>query len=61
METLMHTEVKTKNQRYFQYKIAQKYSAEENNLTLLPSLDVAACLYLLKRTDISITPRYLHH
>jgi hypothetical protein len=61
METFIHTEVTTKILRYLQYRIAQKISVGESILTLLPSLDVAACLYLLEKTDISITPKYLCH
>ena len=61
METLIHTEVTTKTLHYLQCKIEQKFSAGENILTLLPSTDVATCLYLLEQTDISITTQYLYH
>lgn len=61
MDTLIHTEVTMKILRYVQYKIAQKFSAGENILTLLPSLDVATCLYLHEQADISTTPQYLYH
>ena len=61
MDTFIQTEVTTKILRYLQYRIAQKLSAGENILTLLPSLDVATCLYLLEQTDISITPKHLYH
>ena len=61
METFIQTEITTKILRYLQYRIAQKFSAGENILTLLPSLDVATCLYLLEQTDISITSKYLYH
>ena len=52
MDIFIQTEVTTKILRYLQYRIAQKLSAGENILTLLPSLDVATCLYLLEQTDI---------
>ena len=61
METLIQTEITTKIIHYLQYRIAQKFSAGENILTLLPSLDVATCLYLLEQTDIPITPKHLYH
>ena len=61
METLVQTEITTKIIHYLQYRIAQKFSAGENILTLLPSLDVATCLYLLEQTDIPITPKSLYH
>ena len=61
MDTYIQTEVTTKILRYLQYRIAQKFSAGENILTLLPSLDVATCLNLLEQTDISITPKHLYH
>ena len=61
METFIHAEVTTKILRYLQYRIAQKISVGENILTLLLGEDVAACLYLLEQTDISITPKYLCH
>ena len=66
MQTFVQTEVTTKILRYLQYRIAQKLSAGENILTLLPSLDVATCLYLLEQTDISISPisispKHLYH
>lgn len=61
MDTYIQTEVTTKILRYLQYRIAQKFSAGENILTLLPSLDVATCLYLLEQTDISITHKHLYH
>ena len=61
MDTLVQTEVTTKIIDYLQYRIAQKISAGENVITLLPSLDVAICLYLLEQTDISITSKYLYH
>ena len=60
METLIQAEVTTKNQRYLQYRIAKKFFAGENILTLLPSLDVAACLYLLEQLDTATTPKYLY-
>ena len=53
MDTYIQTEVTTKILRYLQYRIAQKFSAGENILTLLANLDVATCLYLLEQTDIS--------
>ena len=61
METLIQTEITTKIIHYLQYRIAQKFSAGENILTLLANLDVATCLYLLEQTDISITPMSLYH
>ena len=61
METFIQTEVTTKILRYLQYRIAQKFSAGENILTLLPRLDVATCLYLLKQTDISLIHKHLYH
>ena len=61
METLFQTKVTTKILHYLQYKIAQKFSAGENILTLLPSTDVATCFCLLEQTDISTTPKYLNH
>ena len=61
MDTWFQSEVTTKILRYLQYRIAQKFSAEESILTLLLSEDVAACLYLLEQTDISITPKVLYH
>ena len=61
METFIQAEVTTNILRYLQYRIAQKFSAGENILTLLPNEDVAACLYLLEQTDISLTPKHLYH
>ena len=61
METLIQTEITTKIIHYLQYRIAQKISAGENVITLLPSLDIAICLYLLELTDISISPKSLYH
>ena len=61
METFIQTEVTTKILRYLQYRIAQKFSAGENILTLLPRLDVATCLYLLEQTDISLSHKHLYH
>lgn len=61
METFIHTEITTKILRYLQYRIAQKISVGENILTLLPSEDVVACLYLLEQSDVSTTPKYLYH
>ena len=61
METFIHTEVTTKILRYLQYRIAQKISAGESILTLLPSTDVTACLCLLQQLDTSTTPKHLCH
>ena len=61
METFIHTEVTTKILRYLQYRIAQKISVGENILTLLPSIDVTACLCLLEQTDTSTTTKHLCH
>ncbi len=61
MEVFIQTEVMTRILRYLQYRIAQKFSAGENILTLLPNLDIAACLSLLEQADISTTPKYLYH
>ena len=61
MQTFVQTEVTTKILHYLQYRIGQKFSAGESILTLLPSADVAACLYLLEQADISISPKHLYH
>lgn len=61
METLFQIEITTKILRYLQYRIAQKISAEEDILTLLPSLDIATCLCLLEQFDTSTTPMYICH
>lgn len=61
MQTFIQIEITTKILRYLQHRIAQKLSAGENILTLLPSLDVAICLYLLEQADISTTSKYLYH
>ena len=61
MDTYIQTEVTTNILRYLQYRIAQKFSAGENILTLLPNEDVAACLYLLEQADTPTTPKYLYH
>ncbi len=61
METFIHTEITTKILRYLQYKIAQKISAGESILTLLPSTDVATCLYLLEQLGTPTTTKYLYH
>ena len=57
METLFQIEITTKILRYLQYRIAQKISAEEDILTLLPSLDIC----LLEQFDTSTTPMYICH
>ena len=70
MEALFQTEETAKILRYLQFRIAQKFSAGESILTLLPyensNADVAACLYFLEHTDISMTPisispKHLYH
>lgn len=61
MEALINTEEIEKILRFIQFRIAQKFSAGEDVLSLLPSADIATCLYILEQTDISITPNYLYH
>ena len=66
MDTWFQSEVTTKNLRYLQYRIAQKFSAGESILTLLLNADIAACLCLLEQADISISPisispKHLYH
>jgi hypothetical protein len=65
METLIEMEETTKNLRYVQYRIAQKFSADENILSLLPSADIATCLDICldihEQMDDSATPHYFYH
>lgn len=61
METLIETEETTQILRYVQYRIAQKFSAGEDILSLLPSADVATCLYILEQMDALTTPMHLYH
>jgi hypothetical protein len=61
METFIQTELATKIIGYLQYRIAQKLSAGQNILTLLLSLEVVDCLFLLEQIDPSINYKYLYH
>jgi hydrogenase maturation factor HypF (carbamoyltransferase family) len=61
METLIDIEETEKILRYIQYRIAQKFSAGENVLSLLPSADVATCLHILEQIDAPASRQYLYH
>jgi hypothetical protein len=51
VETLIDTEEAEKILSYLQYRIAQKFSAGEDVLSLLPSADIATCLHILEQLD----------
>lgn len=61
MGTFIEIEDATKILRYVQYRIAQKFSAGEDVLSLLPSADIATCLYMLEQMDTLTTPKNLYH
>jgi hypothetical protein len=61
METLAEIEKAEKILSYVQYRIAQKFSAGEDVLYLLPSADVATCLYILEQIDAAAASQYLCH
>jgi hypothetical protein len=54
-------EIAKKNNSYIQYRIAQKFSAGEDVLMLLPSADVATCLHILEQIDAIALPEYNEH
>jgi hypothetical protein len=61
MEILVKTEETSKILRYVQYRIAQKFSAGEDIISLLPSADIATCLHILEQMDALSTPKSLYH
>jgi hypothetical protein len=61
METLIETEEAEKIMSYIQYRIAQKFSAGEDVLSLLPSADIATCLHILEQIEASAVSRNLYH
>jgi hypothetical protein len=64
MEDLTDTNEVEKAERinsYIQYRIAQKFSAGEDVLMLLPSADIKTCLYILEQIDAMALPEYNEH
>jgi hypothetical protein len=61
METLISTEETEKILTYLQYRIAQKFSAGEDVLSLLPSADIATCLHILEQMDAVASTQHLNH
>ena len=61
METLISIEETEKILTYLQYRIAQKFSAGEDVLSLLPSADIATCLHILEQMDASASAQHLNH
>lgn len=61
METSISTEEIEKILSYLQYRIAQKFSAGEDVLSLLPSADIATCLHILEQLDAIASTKHLNH
>jgi hypothetical protein len=61
MKTTTDTDEKKKNISYLQYRIAQKFSMGEDVLSLLPSADIATCLYILEQFDVSDASQFIYH
>jgi hypothetical protein len=61
MEALSDTEKTEKILSYLQYRIAQKFSAGEDVLSLLPSADIATCLHILEQLDAIASTKHLNH
>jgi hypothetical protein len=61
MEALSDTEATEKILSYLQYRIAQKFSAGEDVLSLLPSAEIATCLHILEQLDAAVSAQYLNH
>jgi hypothetical protein len=61
MEALIDTEKAEKILSYLQYRIAQKFSAGEDVLSLLPSADIATCLHILEQLDATASTQHLNH
>jgi hypothetical protein len=61
VETLIDTEEAEKILSYLQYRIAQKFSAGEDVLSLLPSADIATCLHILEQLDATASTQHLNH
>ncbi len=61
MKPLIDVDEERKILSYLQYRIAQKFSMGEDVLSLLPSADVATCLYILEQFDVSDTSQFIYH
>jgi hypothetical protein len=61
MEALSDTEKAEKILSYLQYRIAQKFSAGEDVLSLLPSADIATCLSILEQLDAASSTQCSNH